>query len=37
LSQAQLNATAAEIAAAGARYDYQAQTSVLRFQTGSLR
>ncbi len=37
LSQAQLNATSAEIAAAGARYDYQAQTSVLRFQTGDLR
>jgi outer membrane protein len=36
LSQAQLNATAAEIAAAGARYDYQAQTSVLQYQTGAL-
>jgi outer membrane protein len=37
LSQAQLNATAAEIAAAGARYDYQAQVSVLAYQTGALR
>jgi outer membrane protein len=36
LSQAQLNATAAEIAAAGARYDYQAQASVLQYQTGAL-
>jgi outer membrane protein len=37
LSQAQLNATAAEIAVAGARYDYQAQTSVLQYQTGALK
>lgn len=37
LSQAQLNATAAEIGAAGARYDYQAQRSVLEFQMGALR
>jgi outer membrane protein len=37
LTQAQLNQTQAEIAQASARYDYQAQTAALRFQTGSLK
>jgi outer membrane protein len=37
LSQAQLNLTSAQIASAGARYDYQAQRSLLAFQTGVLR
>jgi outer membrane protein len=37
LTQAQLNKTEAEIAAASARYDYQAKSSSLRFQTGALR
>lgn len=37
LSQAQLNVTSAEIQNAGARYDYQMQRSVLRYQTGTLR
>jgi len=37
LTQAQLNATEAEIAQATARYDYQAKLSALRFQTGQLR
>jgi outer membrane protein len=37
LTQAQLNKTEAEIADATARYDYQAKTAALRFQTGSLR
>jgi outer membrane protein len=36
LSQAQLAQTSAEIAGAGARYDYQAQRSVLRYQIGSI-
>lgn len=34
LSQAQLNETQAEIAQAGAKYDYAAQISVLNFQIG---
>jgi outer membrane protein len=34
LSQAQLNMTQAEITQTGAKYDYAAATSVLRFQTG---
>lgn len=36
LSQAQLNLTSAQIAAASARYDYQAQRAVVAFQTGAL-
>jgi outer membrane protein len=36
LSQAQLNLTQAEIAEANAKYDYQAQTSVLNYQIGTL-
>ena len=37
LSQAQLNLTSAQIVSAGAKYDYQAQRSVLAFETGDLR
>jgi outer membrane protein len=37
LSQAELNKTSAEIAAADARYDYQIQRSALDFQLGRLR
>jgi outer membrane protein len=37
LSQAQLNLTQAEITEAGAKYDYQAQTSVLTYELGHLR
>ena len=37
LSQAQLNLTSAQIASASAKYDYQAQHSVLAFETGELR
>jgi len=37
LTQAQLNQTQAEIAQASARYEYQAQMSALRYQTGSLK
>lgn len=37
LSQAELNLTSAEIASSSARYDYQLQRSVLRYQTGNLR
>ena len=37
LTQAQLNKTEAEIAQAAARYDYQARTAALKFQTGLLR
>jgi outer membrane protein len=37
LSRAQLNVTAAEVASAGARYDYQTQRAVLDFETGSNR
>ena len=37
LTQAQLNKTQADIDQASARYDYQAKTSALKFQTGSLR
>jgi len=37
LTQAQLNKTEAEIAAASARYDYLARQAALRFQTGQLR
>jgi outer membrane protein len=37
LTQAQLNKTEAEIAEAAARYDYQARSAALRFQTGSLK
>jgi outer membrane protein len=36
LSQAQLNATQAEIAQASAKYDYQAQLSALNYQVGQL-
>lgn len=36
LSQAQLNETQAEIAQAGAKYDYQAQLSILNFQIGRM-
>jgi outer membrane protein len=37
LSQAQLNQTRAQIEQATARYDYQARSAALRFQTGSLK
>jgi outer membrane protein len=37
LSQAQLNVTAAEIAASGAQFDYQLQRANLAYQTGALR
>jgi outer membrane protein len=37
LSQAQLSKTRAELERATARYDYQARTAVLRFQTGALK
>jgi outer membrane protein len=37
LSQAELNQTSAQIAEAGARYDYQIQHSALDFQLGRLR
>ena len=37
LTQAQLNETSAEIAQAAARYEYQARTSALRYQTGDLK
>lgn len=37
LSQAQLNQTQAEIAQAGARYDYQAELAALAFQSGQIR
>ena len=37
LSQAQLNLTSAQIATASAKYDYQAQRSVLSYQVGALR
>ena len=37
LSQAQLNETAAEVASARAKYDYQTQRAVLAFQIGSIR
>jgi outer membrane protein len=37
LTQAQLNKTQADIDLASARYDYQAKTAALRFETGSLR
>jgi outer membrane protein len=37
LSQAQLNKTEADIAVARTRYEYQAQSAALRFQTGELR
>ncbi|HYM13050.1 MAG TPA: TolC family protein [Bryobacterales bacterium] len=36
LSQAQLNKTSAEIAAAGAKYEYQIERSVLNYQIGAL-
>jgi outer membrane protein len=36
LSQAQLNVTSAQIAAAGARYEYQSQWITVQFQTGVL-
>jgi len=36
LSQAQLNETQAEIAQAGAKYDYEAQLSALNFQVGRM-
>ncbi|MBZ5725572.1 MAG: TolC family protein [Acidobacteriia bacterium] len=37
LSQAQLNLTAAQIASASARYEYQAQRVVVDYQIGALR
>jgi outer membrane protein len=37
LTQAQLNLTEAQIADVTARYEYQSQTSALKFQTGSLK
>ncbi len=37
LTQAQLNKTSAEIAQATARYEFQARTAALRYQTGDLR
>jgi outer membrane protein len=37
LSQAQLNETQAQIQETSAKYDYQIQTSILNYQTGSLR
>jgi outer membrane protein len=37
LTQAQLNKTQAEIDQASSRYDYQARTAALRFQTGELK
>lgn len=37
LSQAQLNLTSAQIVSASAKYDYQAQRSILAFETGDLR
>ncbi len=37
LSQAQLNKTSAEIASAGAKYEYQIQHAVLDYQIGALR
>ncbi len=37
LSQAQLNKTSAEIAVAGAKYDYLTQRAFLSYQTGTLR
>jgi outer membrane protein len=37
LSQAELNQTSAQIAAATARYQYQIQRSSLNFQLGRLR
>ena len=36
LSQAQLNLTSAQIAAASARYEYQAQWTAVQYQTGAL-
>jgi outer membrane protein len=37
LSQAQLNETTAEIAAARAKYDYQTQRAILAYQAGTIR
>ena len=37
LSQAQLNATQAEIAAAGAKYDYESQRALLAYEVGANR
>jgi isocitrate/isopropylmalate dehydrogenase len=37
VSQAQLNLTSAQIAAASARYDYQTQRTVVEYQIGTLR
>ena len=37
LSQAQLNATSAEIASVSAKYDYQAQRALLDYATGTNR
>jgi outer membrane protein len=37
LTQAQLNKTRAEIEQAAARYEYQARTAALRYQTGELK
>jgi outer membrane protein len=37
LSQAQLNATSAELASASARYDYQSERALLAYETGTNR
>ena len=37
LSEAQLNQTQAQITQAGAKYDYEGQVSLLKYQTGMLR
>jgi outer membrane protein len=37
LSQSQLSLTSAQIASASAKYDYQAQRSILAYQVGDLR
>ena len=37
LTQGQLNKTRAEIEQAGAKYDYQARISALRYQMGTLK
>jgi hypothetical protein len=37
LTQAQLAKTRAEIDKASARYDYQARTAALKYQTGTLK
>ncbi len=37
LTQAQLNLTSAQIASANAKYDYESQSAVVSYQTGTLR